>query len=104
MLLWLTLLLPFSARAFAQPIYIHILVKDPSQVVKGKVKETIGGAPLPGPLKRLATFGASALASKVATPSLVAKKMSGKMPSKMTNKMKENGLTVKVEPVFREGK
>jgi hypothetical protein len=100
---WLALLLPLSARAFAEPIYINVLVEDPSQVIKGSVEETIGNTWLPGPLKRLATFSASTLASFVATPSFVAKRMYEKMPSKMTDKMKGNGLTVKVEPVFQEG-
>jgi uncharacterized cupredoxin-like copper-binding protein len=105
-LLWLALLLPAVSTAFAQssPIYINILVKDPSAVVKGKVQETVGGSKLPGPLKRVMTSAASSLASKAATPSRIAEKMSGKMPKKMTEKMKGNGLDVKVEPIFREGK
>jgi hypothetical protein len=104
--LWLALLLPVLSTGFAQssPIYINILVRDPSSVVKGKVAETVRGSKLPGPLKRLVTFGASALASKAATPSRIAKKMSNKMPKKMTQKMKGNGLDVKVKPIFREGK
>jgi hypothetical protein len=100
---WLALLLPFGARAFAEPIYINVIVKDPSQVIKGSVEETIGDTKLPGPLKRLVTFSASTLASLVATPSFAAKRMYDKMPSKMTDKMKGNGLTVKVEPFFQEG-
>ena len=103
--LWLALLLPVLCTSLAQePIYINVLVEDPSCIVQGKVEETIGGTKLPGPLKRLATFGASALATKVATPSKVASKMVGKMPGKMTEKMKGNGLDVKVEPMFREGR
>jgi hypothetical protein len=65
--------------------------------------EKIGASPLPGPLKRLANFGASKLAYK-ASPSMVAKMMSSKLPKKMTAKMKENGLTVSVEKDFQEGK
>ena len=103
---WLVLLvlLPFSARALAaDPLYINILVKDPSNLVKGKIQETIGGSRLPGPLKRLASFAGSALAPKVATSSMVAKTMSKTMPKKMTKKMKENGLTVNVESIFQKG-
>ena len=79
-------------------------MKDPSHVVKGKVQETIRGSRLPGPLKRIAKFGASALATRVATPSRVAQKMCTKMPKKMMNRMKGNGLDVHVEPIFREGR
>jgi hypothetical protein len=102
---WLALLLPFSARALTgvDPLYINILVKDPSDLVKEKVQETISGSRLPGPLKGLASLGGSALASKVATSSMVAKNMGKKMPKKMTKNMKENGLTVNVESIFQEG-
>jgi hypothetical protein len=103
-IVWFMLLFPFSsARAFASPLYINIVVVDPSNVIEGMATEKIGALPLPGPLKRLANFGASKLAPKV-SPSTVAKMMSSKLPKKMTAKMKENGLTVSVEKDFQEGK
>jgi hypothetical protein len=58
---------------------------------------------LPGPMKRVAAKHAGQAASDFTTPKVLAAKMGQKMCRALPEKMKEKGVTVEMEEVFREG-
>ena len=58
---------------------------------------------MPQPFKDAAKNIGAKAASKLATPSTVALKMSQEMPKKMPQEMGEKGMTVHAETVFQEG-
>ena len=76
---------------------------DAREGVKQKVKEKIDKTNMPPPLKNAAKIIGAKAASKMATPSTIATKMSQEMPKKMPLEMAEKGMEVEAETVFQEG-
>lgn len=58
---------------------------------------------LPGPMRRVAAKHAGQAASDFTNPRILAAKMGQKMCRALPEKMKEKGVTVEMEEVFREG-
>ena len=79
------------------------VVHDASEAVKAKVTEKVELSKLPKIFKGIAIKRAGEIVSKRITPSKVAEKMGTKLCEKVPEKMKEKGLTVELEEVFREG-
>ena len=73
------------------------IVQDGTAAVKARVEKHL--SKLPNPLKRHAARQASGLA----TSGMVAQYLSQRMITKLPRKMKEKGVTIKLEEVFREG-
>jgi uncharacterized protein YhdP len=84
-------------------IYLNIVVKDPSGAIQGKVDVAVEKSSLPNPLKKAAAKVGGKIATTMATPTVVAKQMSEKLPVDMPVKMKGKGMTVVVETVNLEG-
>ena len=78
-------------------------VDDASETIKAKVAQKVEKSKLPPPIKPLVAKHAGQAASKLMTPSKIAKTMGAKMCKVLPKKMKEKGLTVELEEAFREG-
>jgi hypothetical protein len=78
-------------------------VHDASKVIKAKVSARVNDSKLPKPVKGIVAGRAAKVASKLMKPPKIAEKMGKKICKKIPKKMKEKGLTVEMEEVFREG-
>jgi hypothetical protein len=75
------------------------LVRDGSEAVKARVSKRLEKSIFLRPVKNHAAQAASDLT----TPKMVVQQLSQQMMRKLPKKMKEKGLTVEMEEVFREG-
>ena len=77
-------------------------VIDVSEVIKAKVQQKVEASNLPRKMKGMVTKSATSVASSRVTRSVVAGKVSEQMCHSLPPKMKEKGLTVTLQEVFRE--
>lgn len=83
-------------------LYINIVVIDVSEVIKAKVQEKVEASNIPKHMKGMVTKSATSVATSRINRSVVAAKVSEQLCSTMPPMMKEKGITVTMEEVFRE--
>lgn len=86
-----------AALADREVLFLNLTVQDGTAAVKARVEKHL--SKLPKPLMKQAARRASCFA----TPGMVAQYLSQRMIMKLPRKMKEKGVTVELEEVFREG-
>jgi hypothetical protein len=92
---------PINVLASIHPCVTVVL--DGTLGVKQKLKESIDKTNMPKPIKDAAKKIGAKAASKLATPSAIAIKMSQELPRRMPMEMAEKGMIVEAETVFQEG-